>query len=261
METVFPIPSLSVTFVHGGVLTSMGKTFRRNVRPFLLNSSDSSTPPTPTQQAAKRAYDLAGWFSVQVTLNYLASSFLLLDLSSCIKFFNRTWWYGDVVIALSWLFFKFATPDLKRALKKREALAPAPSPSPSSGEGLASSVSTSRAETPSSPSAQDPSTHPSIVVSPPPTSISSFKPPPLFTPPPPSLDLASTPTPPSADISSSSSANSSSASTSNPDWEWEDVGKGSPPMPAAQNFGVGEVTERALKDAGVDIAGDGSSGA
>lgn len=74
----------------------------------MLESADK--PPSPVRQLVKRVYDILGWLTVQLTLNYIVASFILLHLAPSLSFFNRVWWYGDVVIAASFGFFKLEGP-------------------------------------------------------------------------------------------------------------------------------------------------------
>ncbi|CED83777.1 Predicted membrane protein [Phaffia rhodozyma] len=108
-------PGYYMTFFHGGLLTSLGKLFRRNVRPLLLppgtpasghGPMPSSSIPPALRVVLKRAYDLLGWVAVQATLNYIVSSFMLLRLAESIQFYRATAWYGDILIVGSFLFFK-----------------------------------------------------------------------------------------------------------------------------------------------------------
>lgn len=79
---------VTVSFFHGGILTALGKLFRRNMRPLLLEPAagpvsagavsgqmaGSSPVPASVRGLLKKVYDALGWLSVQLTLNYLASS-------------------------------------------------------------------------------------------------------------------------------------------------------------------------------------------
>jgi hypothetical protein len=76
----------------------VSKTFRRNIRPLLLPPSSSDPNSHGLRFHLKRLYDVCGWLCVQLSLNYFASSFLLLDFRDCIEFFQRTLWYGDVAL-------------------------------------------------------------------------------------------------------------------------------------------------------------------
>jgi hypothetical protein len=67
-------------------------------------------PPSPVRRLVKRVYDILGWLTVQLTLNYIVASFLLLHLAPSLTFFNRVWWYGDVLVAASFGFFKLGGP-------------------------------------------------------------------------------------------------------------------------------------------------------
>lgn len=56
---------------------------------------------------AKKAYDVVGWFNVQVTLNYLAAAFLLLDFKASVSAWTRCWWYAHVAIFATLGFLHF----------------------------------------------------------------------------------------------------------------------------------------------------------
>ncbi|WVR06969.1 hypothetical protein IAU60_004005 [Kwoniella sp. DSM 27419] len=114
-------PGYYLAFVLGGVLTSLGKSFRRFVRPYFLPASTvpSSTPPS----LAKRAYDLVGRIVVQLTLNYTACPFLLLSFSDSIRAWHRMYWYTHVMVIAAMAFFHFGgRRALRRGLEKRGKL-------------------------------------------------------------------------------------------------------------------------------------------
>ncbi|WWD03076.1 hypothetical protein V865_001122 [Kwoniella europaea PYCC6329] len=115
-------PGYYLAFVLGGVLTSLGRQFRRFVRPYFL-----PTPETAPPTIAKRAYDLIGRIVVQLTLNYTACAFILLGLKDCLVAWNRMWWYTHVLVLLTMAFFHFGgRRSLRKGLERRGKL-PIPS--------------------------------------------------------------------------------------------------------------------------------------
>ncbi|WVW84013.1 hypothetical protein I302_106040 [Kwoniella bestiolae CBS 10118] len=116
-------PGYYLAFVLGGVLTSLGRQFRRFVRPYFLPSPETA-PPT----IAKRAYDLVGRIVVQLTLNYTACAFILLGFKDCLVAWNRMWWYTHILVLLTMGFFHFGgRRSLRKGLEKRGKLSAVPS--------------------------------------------------------------------------------------------------------------------------------------
>ncbi|WWC89239.1 uncharacterized protein L201_004158 [Kwoniella dendrophila CBS 6074] len=110
-------PGYYLAFVLGGVLTSLGKQFRRFVRPYFLPpaSAPANTPPS----YAKRAYDLIGRIVVQLTLNYTACAFILLGFKDCIIAWKRMWFYTHILVILAMGFFHFGgRRSLRKGLEK-----------------------------------------------------------------------------------------------------------------------------------------------
>nr|KIR50417.1 lysophospholipid acyltransferase [Cryptococcus bacillisporus CA1280] len=113
-------PGYYLAFFMGGLVTSLGRQFRRYVRPYFLPLSETAQPGL-----AKRVYDLIGWISVQSILNYLVAPFLLLDFKDSIGAWNRMYWYGHVAIIISMCFMSFGgRKALKRGLDKRKSRIP-----------------------------------------------------------------------------------------------------------------------------------------
>ncbi|KAK4690004.1 hypothetical protein P7C73_g106, partial [Tremellales sp. Uapishka_1] len=103
-----------VAFISGGLETSLGKQFRKLVRPYALRS-------TP----AKRAYDFIGWIMVQINLNYIVSSFLLLSFRDSIRAWHRMYWYGHILTIASLLFFRLGGKKALRQGLGEKPVAPA----------------------------------------------------------------------------------------------------------------------------------------
>ncbi|WVF71254.1 hypothetical protein IAT40_006056 [Kwoniella sp. CBS 6097] len=106
-------PGYYLAFVLGGVLTSLGRQFRRFVRPYFLPSSTSSL--NNRTSTAKFAYDTLGRIIVQLTINYTACAFILLSFKDCIRAWNRMYWYTHILVIVSMAFFHFGG---RRALRK-----------------------------------------------------------------------------------------------------------------------------------------------
>lgn len=104
-------------------MTSIGRQLRHLVRPYFIpaaKGSPTSSKAAPSTTVAKRAYDLVGWFMVQINLNYVASAFVLLNFKDCITAFNRMGWYAHVLVAGTMLFFQAGGQRwLRKGLEKR----------------------------------------------------------------------------------------------------------------------------------------------
>ncbi|KAK8864476.1 hypothetical protein IAR55_001726 [Kwoniella newhampshirensis] len=98
----------------GGFLTSLGRQFRRYVRPYFLPKDESSS------KLPKRFYDITGWIMVQTNLNYIVAPFLLLRLKSSILAWHRMYWYSPILVAVTMAFFSAGgRRRLKRGLDKQ----------------------------------------------------------------------------------------------------------------------------------------------
>jgi lysophospholipid acyltransferase len=111
--------------VTAGFFTTLGRQFRRYVRPYFLpadntSASPNSLPKYPYPNAKKRLYDLIGWFVVQINLNYVACAFMLLSFKGCLTAWQRMGYYGHVMIALATAFFRFGGRRLLRKGVKTE---------------------------------------------------------------------------------------------------------------------------------------------
>lgn len=134
-----------MAFLSAGLLTSLGRQCRNYIRPYFLDPSmlngKAKSAPTSSNSAAtsaangsaaraeapnslpkypypnkyKRLYDIIGWVVVQVNLNYIACSFILLNWTKCITAYHRMGWYTHVVIVGAMAFFHFGG---RRALRR-----------------------------------------------------------------------------------------------------------------------------------------------
>lgn len=137
--------SCAVAFLSAGLLTSLGRQCRNYIRPYFLDPSllngkaksaptfsnsaatsatnssaaqaeaPNSLPKYPYPNKYKRLYDIIGWVVVQVNLNYIACSFILLNWTKCITAYHRMGWYTHVVIVGAMAFFHFGG---RRALRR-----------------------------------------------------------------------------------------------------------------------------------------------
>lgn len=95
-------PGYYFAFVTAGMVQYIGKQFRHLFRPYFLLASDpqaaAKLPKWKSQPLAKRAYDIVGWFLVQINLNYLVAPFFLLEFKKSIIGWTRMYWYTHVQI-------------------------------------------------------------------------------------------------------------------------------------------------------------------
>lgn len=95
------------------MITSLGRQTRNFIRPYFLapssapQSAPNALPKFPYPNSRKRFYDVLGWIVVQSNLNYLASSFMLLGFSDCIKAYHRMGWYAHIITFGGMAFFHF----------------------------------------------------------------------------------------------------------------------------------------------------------
>lgn len=186
-----------------------------------------------------------------MTLNYLASSFLLLDLRSCLTFFKRTMWYGDVLILLGFGFIKAGGP---KKLAKLAGVKPAPGggrrleEKPTRARQLAGEQAwESETGTDGESSSAEQQQQPTIVVSPPPSArnlLSAVAPGPTSLP---SVSTIRAASPPAAKVAPE--GDTSSAASNDSDW---DIVSGKGEGPTSIGELGGKVLEEAPKAAGGD---------
>ncbi|KAG0151527.1 hypothetical protein CROQUDRAFT_86539 [Cronartium quercuum f. sp. fusiforme G11] len=83
-----PLPAYFLVFISGAFVQALGRSFRRSIRPFFINTS------------LKPVYDIIGLLAVQTNLNYIVIPFLLLDVRNSIEAWNRLGWYGHLATGL-----------------------------------------------------------------------------------------------------------------------------------------------------------------
>lgn len=99
-------PGYYLTFVNGSFLQSLGRVFRRYIRPIFLEADGV----TPTQN--KVYYDVACFVVVQLSFGYIVQPFIILDLRPSLSLWASVYFYVNVVMAACVLVF-FGPP--KRA--------------------------------------------------------------------------------------------------------------------------------------------------
>ncbi|ORY32801.1 MBOAT, membrane-bound O-acyltransferase family-domain-containing protein [Naematelia encephala] len=127
-------PGYYLAFIMGGLVTSLGRQFRRFVRPYFLPPASSPTtapnslPKYPYPNLSKRVYDVLGWSMVQINLNFIAGAFILLGFNDCIRAWHRMGWYSPILVGAAMIFFRAGgRRALKQGLKSREQVKEVPS--------------------------------------------------------------------------------------------------------------------------------------
>lgn len=103
-----------MTFVSGSLVQNVAKKMRRHVRPFFF------TPDLQHHLPTKRLYDLYGYIATQASLNFIASSFLILDFSGSLRVWRSLYFYPLIgIFLIEGLFAAGVGGYLKKMLKKR----------------------------------------------------------------------------------------------------------------------------------------------
>ncbi|KAG0662638.1 lysophospholipid acyltransferase [Monosporozyma unispora] len=102
-------PGYYLTFATGALYQTCGKFYRRNFRPMFL-AKDGKTP-----LKYKWVYDLIGMYVIKLSFGYLVQPFLCLEFKNSIKAWASVYFYGHIIIAVS--FFLFTGPHSKQVIK------------------------------------------------------------------------------------------------------------------------------------------------
>ncbi|TIA97181.1 hypothetical protein E3P94_02942 [Wallemia ichthyophaga] len=94
-----------LTFVFGGFLQALGKMVRRNVRPFFI-ATDKQGEQIEQGKHLKYLYDVLSIITTQTLINFAVIPFLLLDWRDSVRGWNSVCWYGVVVVACAFAYFK-----------------------------------------------------------------------------------------------------------------------------------------------------------
>ncbi|KAI1334190.1 MBOAT family protein [Xylariaceae sp. FL0016] len=126
-------PGYYLSFILASFVQTAAKHYRRNVRPFFLDSVTQK--PTPN----KKYYDFASWFATQAVFSFTVAPFVILQLDKCLIAWARVYFYAIVAVGGSMAFFMSpAKLHLRRALEKRTREAGARLVRSTSQESLAS---------------------------------------------------------------------------------------------------------------------------
>ncbi|KAI5960914.1 ale1 [Candida theae] len=98
-------PGYYLTFVVGAFLQTVGKYYRRNIRPRFLESDGVTPKPT------KRLYDFVSWVTTQLAFGFVAQPFVILDFKKSLKCWQTVYYWLLFVIAAS--FFIYRGPPRK----------------------------------------------------------------------------------------------------------------------------------------------------
>ncbi|ORY75100.1 MBOAT, membrane-bound O-acyltransferase family-domain-containing protein [Protomyces lactucae-debilis] len=110
-------PGYYLAFMLGAFAQTMGKYYRRNLRPFFLQD-DLKTPT-----ANKWMYDVVCWAVTQWSWAYIVQSFVVLSFKDSLKFDLRYGFYVHVGMLLTVAFFKSPAGALvKRQVRQRQQL-------------------------------------------------------------------------------------------------------------------------------------------
>ncbi|KII96053.1 hypothetical protein PLICRDRAFT_151169 [Plicaturopsis crispa FD-325 SS-3] len=104
-----------LTFLMGGLITTVGRLSRSNIRPLLLPAPGASPSLT------KRIYDLLGTVTSILILNYSAAPFMLLTFENSITAWSRLHWYGHYMIVGSLVFFYAGGSKVLKGAQRRRA--------------------------------------------------------------------------------------------------------------------------------------------
>ncbi|CCK72954.1 lysophospholipid acyltransferase KNAG_0M01010 [Huiozyma naganishii CBS 8797] len=110
-------PGYYLTFGTGALYQTCGKFYRRNFRPMFLKADGK----TPTR--AKWIYDLLGSYVIKLSFGYLVQPFLVLGFRDSIQAWKSVYFYGHIIVAVS--FFLFRGPCAKSVVAWCKSMQPA----------------------------------------------------------------------------------------------------------------------------------------
>ncbi|CCE80463.1 Piso0_003580 [Millerozyma farinosa CBS 7064] len=93
-------PGYFLTFIMGAFLQTVGKIFRKNLRPMFLEN-DGVTP-----KASKKFYDIACYFVTQLSFGFIVQPFILLDFWKSIYVWRITYFYVQIGVLLTMFLFQ-----------------------------------------------------------------------------------------------------------------------------------------------------------
>lgn len=110
-------PGYYLTFVMGAFLQTLGRIYRRNIRPIFLEA-DGKTP-----KPSKKIYDVVSWVVTQLAFGYIVQPFMILDFGRSFQCWLTVYFYVPIVTAIT--LFLFKGPYKKQVVAYCQSLAPA----------------------------------------------------------------------------------------------------------------------------------------
>lgn len=94
---------LPVTFVLGGLCQSVGRTLRSHLRPIVFKNTRSPNPTITTVSkytTSQVLYSIASIIAVQMTMNFTAMPFMLLEVGKSWQAWQTLYFYGIIVVVV-----------------------------------------------------------------------------------------------------------------------------------------------------------------
>lgn len=108
-------PGYYLTFITGALMQSVGKIFRRQLRPIFLTADGAALP-------SKRFYDIVCWFVTQLSFGYAVQPFMLLEFGLSLKVWAVCYfWLHMGMFATFFVFRGPFTKSVTRWLSKYRA--------------------------------------------------------------------------------------------------------------------------------------------
>ncbi|KAI5952416.1 ale1 [Candida jiufengensis] len=98
-------PGYYLTFVLGALLQTVGKFYRRNIRPYFLEANGK------TSKSSKKIYDIISWITTQIAFGFLVQPFVILDFKKSLLCWQTVDYWLLGVTALT--FFIYTGPFAK----------------------------------------------------------------------------------------------------------------------------------------------------
>ncbi|KAK6454421.1 MBOAT, membrane-bound O-acyltransferase family-domain-containing protein [Scheffersomyces xylosifermentans] len=93
-------PGYYLTFVLGAVLQTVGKIYRRNLRPIFLEA-DGKTP-----KPSKKLYDFACYLGTQLAFGFISQPFVILDFRKSVYCWYTCYFYITIISVVTIFVFK-----------------------------------------------------------------------------------------------------------------------------------------------------------
>lgn len=93
-------PGYYLTFVMGAMLQTLGRIYRRNIRPIFLEA-DGKTP-----KKSKVYYDIVSYVTTQLAFGFIVQPFVILDFPRSLYCWSTVYFYVIIVTAVTLFLFK-----------------------------------------------------------------------------------------------------------------------------------------------------------